>query len=234
MCTKAVSVNVRKMSDRLQANVIISNQDGLSEQAAMERISKSDVLPTDLAPVITHNRPREIQYMRWGLIPHFITDLASMPLMLNARAETLTELRSFKDLIMASRCLILNEGFYENEKQTHEQVQWKVSPEKEDYFYKAGLWTTWRNPGTGQTTDSFTMITCDPAGTPFRKIHDRMPIIMTQPERRLWMNPKATREQLLALLKPCDESMYSISEYSRKPLKASKASNKSNQGGFFN
>jgi putative SOS response-associated peptidase YedK len=222
------------MSDRLQANVIISNQEGLSEQAAMERISKSDVLPTDLAPVITHNRPREIQYMRWGLIPHFITDLASMPLMLNARAETLTELRSFKDLIMASRCLILNEGFYENEKQTHEQVQWKVSPEKEDYFYKAGLWTTWRNPQTGQTTDSFTMITCDPTGTPFRKIHDRMPIIMTQPERRLWMNAKATKEQLLALLKPCDEGMYSIAEYSRKPLKASKASNKSNQGGFFN
>jgi putative SOS response-associated peptidase YedK len=234
MCTKAVAVNAREMSNRLNANVIISNNHGLGEAALVELLSKNDVLPTDLAPVITHNRPREIQYMRWGLIPAFVTDPKAISPMFNAKAETLAELRSFRDLIMASRCLILNEGFFENEKQGDERVQWKVSPAQEDYFYKAGLWTTWRNPNTLELVDSFTMITCDPKDTAFSKIHDRIPIIMTKAERRLWMNPQATKEQLLALLKPCDASMYTITEFSRKPLKAPKNNSKDNQGGFFN
>lgn len=233
MCTKAVAVNARKMSERLQVKVAISNQEGLSEEAAMERINKSDVLPTDLSVVITHNRPREFQYMRWGLIPAFVTDPKSVSPMYNARAETLTELRSFRDLIMTSRCLIMTDGFYENEKIGDEKVQWLISPSQEECFYKAGLWTTWRNPQTGLTTDSFTMITCDPGNTEFGKIHDRIPIIMTQAERRLWMNPNATKEQLLALLKPCDPSMYKISEFSRKPLKAPRPNRNKGQGDFL-
>lgn len=220
------------MSAKLKTNAIIANHQGLSHEAVNERISKGDVLPTDLAPVFTHARPREIRYMRWGLIPGFTTDPKTVAPMYNARAETLTELASFKNLIMTSRCLILNEGFYEFEKQGDERIQWKISPTQEDYFYKAGLWTTWRNHKSGEIIESFTMITCDPKNTAISSIHNRMPIIMTQPERRLWMNPNATKEQLLALLKPCDASMYSIAEFDRKPLKE-KRPPKGNQSGNF-
>ena len=219
MCTKAVSPNVRQMADKFSSNVMIPNHKGLSEDELVEKVS-GDVRPTDLALVITHNRPREFQYMRWGLIPAFVKDLKTVSPMYNAKAEMLTEKASFKDLIMASRCLILNEGFYESQKFGEERIEWKITPATEEHFYKAGLWTTWRNPGSGETIDSFTMITCDPLQTAFSHVHDRMPIIMTQPERRLWMNPNATQEQLLSLLTPCDASLYHIAEHERKPLKA--------------
>lgn len=226
MCTKAVSVNVRTLSEKLQVPVAVPQTTG--KTTGMENREEGDVLPTDLSPVITHHRPREIQYMRWGLVPATTVDLASVPAMFNARSETLTELRSFRDLIMTHRCLILNRGFYEHEKQGDERVTWKISPAGEEFFYKAGLWTTWRGAG-GQLIESFTMITCDPLDTAMSRVHHRMPIILNKAERRLWMNPNAAKEQLLALLKPCLEEMYTIGEHSRKPLKEPKAPKKSKQ-----
>jgi putative SOS response-associated peptidase YedK len=221
MCTKAVSVNVRAMSEKLQVP-IITPVSGFRAGASSPD-DKDDVLPTDLAPVITHHRPREIQYMRWGLVPDFIRNPKEIKSpMLNARAETLTELPSFRDLLMASRCLIINQWFYENEQQGDEKITWKVSPTQDEYFYKAGLWTTWRNRESDEIIESFTMITCDPANSSFGKIHDRMPIIMNKEQRRLWMSAKATKEQLMALLKPCDEDMFMVTEDSRKPLKEKK------------
>lgn len=217
MCTKAVAVNVRAMSEKLKTPIIppksITNkQDG----------NKEDTLPTDYSPVIALNRPREIQYMRWGLIPSFAQDPKSVPPMFNARAETLTQLPSFRDLIASQRCLILNTGFYERNTQGDERVEYKISPAQEDFFYKAGLWTTWRNPANGDIIESFTMITCDPKGTAFAQIHDRMPVIMNKAERRLWMNPHATKEQLISLLKPCSDDLYNVTEYGRKWLKDNK------------
>jgi putative SOS response-associated peptidase YedK len=217
MCTKAVAVDVRAMSEKLKVPVVAPVSGFKGGASSPEQ--KDDIRPTDLSPVITHQRPREIQYMRWGLIPHFVDQKEVKP-MLNARAETLTKLASFRDLIMVSRCLILNAGFFETEKTSDEQIQHQISPAQEDYFYKAGLWTTARDQNIGVIIESFTMITCDPTGHDFRRLHDRMPIIMNKAERRLWMNPNATLEQLLALLKPCHEEMYKVIEYSRKPIKA--------------
>jgi putative SOS response-associated peptidase YedK len=226
MCTKAIAVNARGMSDKLKATLVIANHQGLSEAALSEKLNRKDILPTDLTPVITHNRPRDIQYMRWGLIPAYAVAANEFAPMFNARAETLAQLPSFRDLIMASRCLILNEGFYERQTQGDERVEYKITPANEDYFYKAGLWTTWRNPNNGEITESFTMITCDPKEREFSKYHDRIPIIMNKAERRAWMNPQATKDELLALLRPCSEEMYTVTEDSRKPLKATKGKSK--------
>ncbi|WP_406825438.1 SOS response-associated peptidase [Pedobacter sp. KACC 23697] len=211
MCTKAISVNVRALSDKL--NVPLIKPKGSKPYAAAD-----DVLPTDLTPVITHSRPREIQFMRWGLIPANALDIKSVTPMFNARAETLDQKITFKNLIMSSRCLILDAGFYERETQGNERVEWKITPVENEFFYKAGLWTTWKDRLSGEITESFTMITCDPGEHSFAKIHDRMPIIMNQAERRLWMNPNATKEQLLALLKPCSEDVYKVMEHQRKPI----------------
>ncbi|WP_162799994.1 SOS response-associated peptidase [Pedobacter jeongneungensis] len=221
------------MSTRLNVPIINSRTSVSSGQKA-DDAQKQETLPTDYTPVITIQRPREIQYMRWGLVPAFANDLKEYAPMLNARAETLFTLPSFRDLVMTFRCLILNEGFYESEVIGNERVNWLVKPAQEDYFYKAGLWTTWRDPQSGDLTESFTMITCDPGSSEFGRIHDRIPIIMNKAERRLWMNPSATKDQLIGLLKPCDPSMYHITEHNRKQVRP-KRSDKGQSGGptFF-
>lgn len=57
---------------------------------------QENLLPTDYTPVITHTRPREIQFMRWGVIPNYVTEPTLVTPMFNARAETLTQLPLFR------------------------------------------------------------------------------------------------------------------------------------------
>lgn len=220
MCTKVVAIDVRALSEKLKTPVTSPRTTGKSLPGEN---APGDVLPTDLAPVITHESPREIRYLRWGLVPAWTQDPARVTPMFNAKAETLDQLVSFRDLVMTRRCLILNEGFYENEKQGDLRVAWKVSPAGEPYFYKAGLWTTWQNAASGQLIESFTMITCAPeARSRFSRIHDRMPVMLNKAQRRLWMNPNANKAQLMELLRPCGEDLYAVHEFSRKPLREAK------------
>ena len=51
--------------------------------------------------------------MHWGLIPHWAADPSIGNRMINARAETLTDLPSFKLLVDRCRCIIPADGFYE-------------------------------------------------------------------------------------------------------------------------
>jgi SOS response associated peptidase (SRAP) len=51
--------------------------------------------------------------MHWGLIPHWAAEPSIGNRMINARAETLTELPSFKLLVDRRRCIIPADGFYE-------------------------------------------------------------------------------------------------------------------------
>jgi putative SOS response-associated peptidase YedK len=230
MCTKAVSVNVREMSGKLKAPFVAPR----SKPSVDKRDGMADTLPTDFMPVITLNRPREIQYMKWGLIPAFVSHPAEASAMFNARSETLLEKPSFRNLVMSSRCLILDEGFYEREMQGDEKVEWLVAPGQEDYFYKAGLWTTWRSRDGGEIIESFTMITCDPGETRFRKIHDRIPIIMNKEQRRLWMNPNARENEIISLLQPCADDMLLIIEHSRELKKSPKKKNNGFNEDLFN
>jgi putative SOS response-associated peptidase YedK len=65
-------------------------------------------------PVIVRQKGvNECRLMQWGLIPHWAGDASIGNRMINARAETLTELPSFKALVDRRRCIIPADGFYE-------------------------------------------------------------------------------------------------------------------------
>ena len=49
--------------------------------------------------IIRHSGCNECRLMHWGLIPHWADDPSIGNRMINARAETLTELPSFKSLV---------------------------------------------------------------------------------------------------------------------------------------
>ena len=51
--------------------------------------------------------------MRWGLIPHWVKDTKKLPLLFNARAESLATKPMFKHAFRRQRCLIPASGFYE-------------------------------------------------------------------------------------------------------------------------
>src|SRR5215470_5210772 len=63
--------------------------------------------------IVRHRGGNECRLMQWGLIPHWAADPSIGNRTINARAETLTELPSFKGLVHRCRCIIPTDGFYE-------------------------------------------------------------------------------------------------------------------------
>jgi putative SOS response-associated peptidase YedK len=74
-------------------------------------------------PVIVRQKNvNECRLMRWGLIPHWAADPSIGNRTINARAETLTELPSFKNIVDRRRCIIPADGFYEWRKEGRRKV----------------------------------------------------------------------------------------------------------------
>ncbi len=69
--------------------------------------------PSQQLPVILNTEPSQIQRLQWGLIAGWVKDLKAAPKPINARAETLAEKPSFRQLLQRRRCLVPADSFYE-------------------------------------------------------------------------------------------------------------------------
>jgi putative SOS response-associated peptidase YedK len=96
--------------------------------------------------IVRHRGSNEWKLMQWGLIPHWAADHSIGNRMINARAETLTELPSFKSLVTRCRCIIPADGFYEWRKEGKRKVPMWVHLKDKEPFALAGLWDVWRKP----------------------------------------------------------------------------------------
>jgi putative SOS response-associated peptidase YedK len=82
-----------------------------------------NIAPSQDVPVILRNQGRnELKPMRWGLVPSWAQDPSMGQGMINARAETLLEKPSFKQLVPTRRCLVPADGFYEWRREGNRKV----------------------------------------------------------------------------------------------------------------
>lgn len=145
---------------------------------------------------------REALMMRWGLVPGWAKDVAVGNRMINARAETLGEKRTYRSLIRGHRCLIPADGFYEwciGADGRKEPIRFTLGDGS--LFALAGLWTTWLNRESGEVLDSCTIVTTRPNSL-VAPVHDRMPVILASESEDQWLDPEADPERALALLRP--------------------------------
>ena len=126
--------------------------------------------------------------------------------MINARAETLTELPSFKLLVDRRRCIIPADGFYEWRKEGRRKVPMWVHLRSRELFGLAGLWDVWRKPD-GKRVESFTIITTEPNEL-VRPVHNRMPVILRPEDEEQWLDTSRTAfVKAKSLLKPYPEEL---------------------------
>jgi putative SOS response-associated peptidase YedK len=70
--------------------------------------------PMDIPVIRTTDRGREGSIMRWGFIPYWAKkDGQKLPVLNNARAETVAVKSTFKQSFRQRRCLIPASGFFE-------------------------------------------------------------------------------------------------------------------------
>ncbi|WP_223648444.1 SOS response-associated peptidase [Hymenobacter psoromatis] len=143
--------------------------------------------PSQALPIITNAAPGQIQLVRWGLVPAWSRDPASGPKPINARAETLAEKPSFRQLLARRRCLVLADSFYEWQATERGKVPHRILLQNEEPFAFAGLWDEWVDKASGEVHPTFTIITTEPNEL-MARLHNRMPVILPGPDaERAWL-----------------------------------------------
>lgn len=162
-----------------------------------------NVAPTQPAPVVTlHGGARAIELMRWGLVPPWAEPGKKLPLMINARVESLMAKQMFREALAGKRCLVPMDGFFEWVRSGAPGKQ----PARPFYFHPrghglcafAGLWAR-SHDARGDELHSFTIVTTR-ANDLVRPVHDRMPIVLPPEDYAAWLDPSVDANAARALL----------------------------------
>ncbi len=206
---------------------LTASGDALAEEFDLSREpeieARYNIAPTQEVAVIRATpNGRELARLRWGLVPSWAKDPSIGNRMINARAETVAEKPSFRAAFKRRRCLVPADGFYEWQKLADGTKQpFHMRLKNRRPFAIAGLWERWQSEDPQEAPlDSFTLITTE-ANALTEQVHHRMPVILSGPERRTWLDPNQTdRTCLEDLLKPyAPEAMeiFPVSRFVNRP-----------------
>lgn len=160
-------------------------------------------------PVVNHDG---IQLYQWGLIPFWVRDAkAGRELSnktLNAVGETAFDKPSFRKSIASKRGLLGLTGFYEWRDVNGVKYPYHISVKSETIFSVGVIYDQWVDKSTGEVVNSFSIVTT--AANPLmEKIHNlkkRMPLILKKEDEAGWVDPGLSKEAIMKLIKPYDES----------------------------
>jgi putative SOS response-associated peptidase YedK len=121
-----------------------------------------NIRPGQMNPVIVNQEQKEIELMFWGLIPHFAHDRKYQYKTINAKAETVDQLPTFRGPFKRTRCLVPATGFFEPDKEhfTKPPFPWHYFQVKNNpIFAFAGLYDIWKDKESEKEIHSYTIIT---------------------------------------------------------------------------
>lgn len=113
---------------------------------------------------------------------------------LNARGETIFEKSSFRTAAKNNRCIIYVDGFYEHHHYNKKTYPFYIYRKDKQPMALAGLWSEWKNPDTGGTLNTFSIVTTN-GNAMMAKIHNnpnleepRMPVILPTELEDKWLH----------------------------------------------
>ena len=156
------------------------------EEPALEQAS--DILPSQTAPVMIARGSHII-----GDLQIFGRPAPHRPsLILNARAETVTQKPMFARNIAAQRCVVPTSGFYEWDG-AHQKYFFSLPGQ--DVLFLAGIYDN----VDGQ--NRFMILTTE-ANATMQPVHDRMPLVLLRHQIRPWLTDPGFALRFLAEAPP--------------------------------
>ena len=162
-------------------------------------------------PVICSENPSEIRMYTWGLIPYWIKEAEKAKEIrmktFNARCESLAEKASFRNVFNRKRCLVLVTGFYEYQTIEKTKTPYFIGVKDQNAIALAGLYDKWKNPETGDTLNTFTIVTtrANPMLEVIHNLKKRMPVILSVDHQKSWLDLQ-TDPSICGLFEPYPET----------------------------
>jgi putative SOS response-associated peptidase YedK len=141
---------------------------------------------------------RSLDPLKWGLIPYWCKDPKGGRKPINAKAETVATLPTFRDAYRRRRCIVPVDGFYEWKaiKGQRAKQPYAIAMKDGSPFGIAGVWENWKDPASGDWIRTFAIITTD-ANEMVADIHDRMPAILSPADYDRWLGLEPDPRDLL-------------------------------------
>jgi putative SOS response-associated peptidase YedK len=173
-----------------------------------------NVAPTQpIALVRLVEGKRHFALLRWGLLPSWVKDPKTFPLLFNARGESVTEKPAYRAAMKRRRCLIPADGFYEWHGVGERKRPFFVHAKSGAPLAFAGLWETWTGPN-GEEFETAAIVTTS-ANSTLAPIHERMPVIVPPNAFDLWVNTaEVDATTAAALITPAPDDLLEAYEIS--------------------
>jgi putative SOS response-associated peptidase YedK len=183
---------------------------GIPEGELGDYVPRFNIAPTQPYFVLkTTYESREAIPATWGLVNSWAIDASRAYKCINAKAETVDKLPSYREALKRRRCIVPADGFYEwRGPKKNRQPVW-IQPVEKSLLLFAGLFEAWQfQPGEWRTT--FTIITTS-ANRMLEPIHNRMPVILDEAGAADWMNSREPDLlSLKRLLVPAPEDLLMV------------------------
>ncbi len=199
--------------------------DYLFDQFDIDEITEFDLPRYNVAPgqkiicIINDGLRYRVGEIKWGFVPSFSTDENIGYKMINARGESINQKVSFKDSFKNKRCLILADGYYE----WRDKKPYRIKIRDKELFVMAGIYDRLvRRDGSKLFTCA---ILTTNASEILSDIHERMPVILTEKEGKVWLDKNSSMDLLKSLINPFDDQQiefYRVSDYVNKVANQSK------------
>ena len=138
-------------------------------------LKMGEVFPTNTAPILRGEGDAILpEAAIWGF-PNF----RSKGVLINARAETAGEKKTFRESLETRRCVIPSSGFFEW-KQDETKQKFLFGLPGSDTLYMAGLYSDY------QGERRFVILTTAPNNS-MRDIHNRMPLVLPKEDLPRWV-----------------------------------------------
>jgi len=173
-----------------------------------------NVAPTQPIPVVrVMEGRRQFALVRWGLIPPWVKDPRKFSLLINARADSVSDKPAFRYPMRRRRCLMPADGFYEWNDEGGRKRPFCVRPRDGAPIAFAGVWETWIGPN-GEELETAAIITTN-ASRDLAVLHHRMPVIVPPSAFDFWLDCRnVDAPAASSLLAPAAEGLLDAYEVS--------------------
>lgn len=147
---------------------------------------------------------RVIELMKWGLVPAWSKEPRTKFSTINARADTVAELPTYKVPFKRWRGLAIVDGFYEWREENGKKVPYRFSVKGQELFSLGAVYSMWYDRAKPEAPPllSYSIITMAPNEL-VAQVHPKaMPFIVPRELEANWIAPGNDEAQLQAMMLP--------------------------------